>query len=1071
MQTGFETAFESLNQAQQQAVKKIDGPVLVVAGPGTGKTQLLSLRVAEILRATDTDAGNILCLTFTNFAATNMRERLADLVGSDARSVVVRTFHSFAAEIMNLYPEYFWNGARLTIAPDALQLEIVQTILSELPLDDPLALKFAGTFTAVNDVQSALKLTKEAGLTPDKLAAMLAVNRAYLDVIEPELVELLSAPLSFKKLPGLVAQIDQLPAQAIDASVAPLTSLSTLIKDSLHVAVAEDETIGKTTNTGKWKSRWLQTIAGTKGMYDERRRIDWWNSLVSVYEQYRQHLHSRGYYDYSDMIIEVITQLEQHPELLAQVQERFLYVLIDEFQDTNKAQLRLADLVAAHPSTEGRPNLMAVGDDDQSIFAFNGAELNNMLSFKRSYPTTEIIVLRDNYRSSQLVLDTAAQVIAQAEDRLVMREPGLSKQLTAQRQPGDTSVALTQYPTREHQLSAVARAIQQQWQNQPETSIAVLARSHDSLEHIGSLLSALQVPLRYERQRDVLQSEIVQLILLLAETVLAVGEGDQALTNHHLAKLLQHPVWNLKPATLWQLAIRQRGQADWLTALLDHSDEQLVNLANWLLWLAGENSYQPLTIMLEYLIGLRPGSHLTSPLREYYLATRTIDSTYLQALSATQLLLKLAEEFTEQPVSSLSDLVRFYQLNRSLNRTVSDSSWFVSGDRAVELMTVHKAKGLEFDSVYILDAVEEAWKPRHLSRKAPANLPLQPYGEIYDDYVRLMYVAITRARQAVHLSSYGFDEQGRAVLTTPLLAGLALQTVNAAELEDPITVLEQALRWPHLDGATEAQLLQPVLDNYSLSVTALLQFLDVSTGGPQAFLERHLLRVPDLRSAVMGYGTAMHRALQFAQMSQPTPSLEAIVGAYRTSLREQRLSDADFSRYEPHGEQVLNALFVDKGFSLPPSGQAEVGIQNIQLGSARLGGKIDHLVFDNGHLVITDYKTGKPLTSFSTRDQTKVIKAWRHRTQLTFYALLCQLSGRFQNLSEVQARMLYIEADTAKDMSLGFTPSQEDIDRLTRLIRTVWTRIMSLNLPDITNYSADMAGITAFENDLLSDAL
>lgn len=680
-------------------------------------------------------------------------------------------------------------------------------------------------------------------------------------------------------------------------------------------------------------------------------------------------------------------------------------------------------------------------------------------------------MLEDNYRSSQIILDAAASVIEQAEDRLVKREAELTKNLTARRVPNQTAISHLSYPTREHQLSAVAKAIRKQWQSQPDEHIAVLARGHDSLERLGSLLSALQVPIRYERQRDVFESEIIQLILLLAETVIAIGEGDQPASNHYLAKLLQHPVWQVPPKTLWQLAVRQRGQADWLQALLDHSDDNLVNLANWLLWLAGENSYQPLGIMLEFLLGLRPGSHLTSPLREHYLATRPIDHTYMEALSATQLLLRLAEEFTDQPTATLGDLVRFYQLNRSLGRTVSDSSWFVSGNRAVELMTVHKAKGLEFDSVYILDAVEDAWKPRRQGRKAPANLPLQPYGEIYDDYVRLMYVAITRAKSTVQIASYSYDERGKEVLATPLLRNLPARLVETDELEDPIIILEQSLKWPKLDGASEAQLLQPILETYALSVTALLQFLDVSTGGPQVFLERHLLRVPELRSAIMGYGTAMHRALQFAQMTQPAPSLKAIVGAYQASLREQRLSDTDFNRYEPHGEQVLNALFIDKGFTLPPNGQAEVSLQNVALLGVPLSGKIDQLVFEGGQLLITDYKTGTPLTSFTTHDQTKVIKAWRHRMQLTFYALLCQLSGRFQNLHDVQTRMLYIEADTAHDMSLNFTPGSDDIERLSLLIQAIWPRIMSLNLPDITNYNPDMAGITAFEDNLLNNTI
>lgn len=1058
-----------LNDAQRQAVTTIDGPVLVVAGPGTGKTQLLSLRVAEIIHRTDTDAGSILCLTFTNAAATNMRQRLTDLVGPSARTVTVRTFHSFAAEIMDLYPDYFWNGAQLSVAPDALQLQIIQTILSELPLDNPLAMKFAGAYTAVSDVQSALKLTREAGLSPSKLQAILAANESYLDVIEPQLCKILDGRLSFKNLGALAKRVAALQEQAIDASVAPLTSLSAVINSSLATAIAADELIGKTTNTSKWKRRWISKVGTDTGMLDERRRLAWWQALIPAYEQYRELLQSRGYYDYSDMIVEVITQLESHPELLALVQERFLYVLIDEFQDTNKAQLRLANLVAANPATEGKPNLMAVGDDDQSIFAFNGAELSNMLSFTKSYPSTRIIVLQDNYRSSQLVLDTAGKVIEQASERLVHREPGLTKQLTARREPALTAVTHIAYPTREQQLSGIARRVQDDYKANPDSTMAVLARGHKSLEQLSSLLGELNVPVRYERQRDVFGNEVVQLLMLLAETVEVIGEGDEPKTNQHLARLLQHPIWNIEPKTLWQLAIRQRNQADWLQALLDHHDEQLVNIAKWLLWLAGEASYQPLPILLELLIGLRPGQHLTSPVREHYLISKTIDHTYLEGLSAVKLLQTMADEFTHQPLATLYDLTRFYRLNTSLGRTISDSSWFVSGDRAVELMTIHKAKGLEFDNVYIIDAVDSTWSPRTTGRKPPANLPLQQVGEIFDDYARMMYVAITRARQSVLITSYTNDDKNEAVLPTPLLADVPAQhdTLDDTSL---ITVLEQSLQWPRLSGGTERQLLQPVLENFRLSASGLLQFLNVSTAGPQIFLEQSLLRVPETQSAVASYGTAVHRALQFAQMQQPKPDLDAILGAYQQALRQQRLTDTDFNRYLAHGELVLQKLFIEHAFVLPPNGQAEVSCNDLRIGDAIVGGKIDHLVIDDGTLLITDYKTGTPMTSFTTRDQNKAIKAWKHRTQLTYYAMLCQLSGRYK-YDNLETRILYVEAEEPRALSLTFTPTQEDITRLQAIIEAVWPKIISLNLPDITNYSNDMKGISAFEDDLLSGAI
>ncbi|MGH7239373.1 MAG: UvrD-helicase domain-containing protein [Candidatus Saccharimonadales bacterium] len=227
-----------LNKAQLEAVEAIDGPVLVVAGPGTGKTQLLSLRVANILQKTDTDAANILCLTFTNKAATNMRERLQKLIGPPSRNVAVRTFHSLAAEIMASYPDYFWQAAKLSVAPDAVQLEIIQDILASLPLDNPLASIFNGQYTAMGDVKEALKLAKEAGLTPEELTKIIKDNLKFIDEIEPLMADYLAPALSIKKLDSLAEKIAQLPAQkTINPLIMPLDEV---IKSSLTLAISED---------------------------------------------------------------------------------------------------------------------------------------------------------------------------------------------------------------------------------------------------------------------------------------------------------------------------------------------------------------------------------------------------------------------------------------------------------------------------------------------------------------------------------------------------------------------------------------------------------------------------------------------------------------------------------------------------------------------------------------------------------------------------------------------------------------------------------------------------------------
>jgi DNA helicase II / ATP-dependent DNA helicase PcrA len=1069
VQKDFETARAQLNQAQREAVDTIDGPVLVIAGPGTGKTQLLSLRVATILEQTDADAGSILCLTFTNFAATNMKQRLQRLIGPASSTVNVRTFHSFAADIMNHYPEYFWNGARLAISPDSFQIDTVQSILAELPLDNPLASKFSGQFTALTDVQQALKLSKEAGLTPDKLEAMLSVNSAYIDVIEPHLVELLEPTLKHSALEALLEKVSDLPDQEIDQEITPLVSLSTVIKESFAAAVASDLASTKTTQTGAWKRKWLQNVDGIRGMHDERRRNGWWLAFADVYRKYRERLHGSGFYDYSDMVVEVISQLEQQPELRASVQEKYLYVLIDEFQDTNAAQLRLAHLVASHPTTENKPNLMAVGDDDQSIFAFNGAELNNMLTFKRTYEDTKLIVLTENYRSSQKLLDLAERVIAQAAERVVNREPGLSKNLIAKIPPKASSIDQYVYPTREHQLTAVAQMVARQWEGDRNSSVAILARNHASLREISAILNRMNIPIRYELQNDVLQHDAIKQVCLLAQIVSTLQEGNRALVNAGLAELLKHPMWGVSGGTMWRLAVKNYRDPAWLESLLAHEEQSLVALGEWLLWLSGEAAVQPLAVLMEYLLGIRAGKYMTSPLKAYYLLPSDINQDYLTTLSAVNRLLHMVNEFSTYQQGNLADFNRFIELNRQLERPIVDQSWFVSGDKAVELMTVHKAKGLEFDSVYLIDAIETNWQPRRISRKPPANLPLQPYGEDIDDYIRLMYVAITRAKQNFIATSYSTDGQGGAILATPLLAN-ALEPQEKTPTDDPVTVLENTITWPRLETRQERALLAERLASYRLSPSGIGSFLDITRGGPVTFLQSHLLRIPEAQSVHAAFGTAIHAALQTAQRltAHDRFLVPEVQQAYETALKEQALPAHDVERYLPHGKAILENLFTKLQFKLPLDGHAEIKLQAELPGDARLTGRLDNVHQTDTEIIITDYKTGTPLTSFATRDQTKRLKAWRHLLQLNFYALLVKASELYPASKAIRTRIVYVEAENTKQLVLEHTPSTEELQQLEDIISAVWKRIQAAHFTDTASYTKDWAGIERFTSDLLA---
>ena len=169
----FAERYAKLNQAQKQAVDTIDGPVMVIAGPGTGKTELLSVRVANILQKTDTLPENILCLTFTDSGANAMRERLTDIIGKDAYKVAIHTFHSFGTEVINQNGKYFYEGAHFRAADELSSYEIINSIFEQLDYSNPLAGKMNGEFTHLSDSLKAISELKKSGLTSDELLKIL----------------------------------------------------------------------------------------------------------------------------------------------------------------------------------------------------------------------------------------------------------------------------------------------------------------------------------------------------------------------------------------------------------------------------------------------------------------------------------------------------------------------------------------------------------------------------------------------------------------------------------------------------------------------------------------------------------------------------------------------------------------------------------------------------------------------------------------------------------------------------------------------------------------------------------
>jgi len=376
----FEERYQKLNKQQKEAVDAIEGPVLVIAGPGSGKTEILGLRVANILKEADVYPSNILCLTFTDSAAVNMRERLKGLIGPEAYNVAIHTFHSLGRDIRNYHPEIFYRRDIFTSADELTQLNVLEDIFDKLSYDNPLAKTHPDRgYLYITEAKRSIEHLKKAGLTPEEFLKILEHNQQSLKFLDPLISEVFSSRISkdlFKELPSV---IEEMKRPEKEFPVDHMQPLVPIVTSSLERALDKAVEADKTSPLTQWKNDWTyKTEQGDRAMR-ESKYLEKMKALASVYKLYNEKMEQQGYYDFDDMILDVIRAIKENDELRYELQEQYQYILVDEFQDTNDAQMRLLHLLTGAEVQEGRPNLMVVGDDDQAIFKFQGAEISNIL--------------------------------------------------------------------------------------------------------------------------------------------------------------------------------------------------------------------------------------------------------------------------------------------------------------------------------------------------------------------------------------------------------------------------------------------------------------------------------------------------------------------------------------------------------------------------------------------------------------------------------------------------------------------------------------------------------------------
>lgn len=1114
----FERRYNRLNEAQRAAVDHIDGPVMVVAGPGTGKTELLTMRVANILRLTDVMPNNILCLTFTEAAASNMTERLAATIGEAAYQAEISTFHGFGTTVMSRYSEYFAGGAELKAADELTKGEIIDEILAGLPYDNPLSSSYEGAYTYRKDMIKLIGNLKKADITPDNLRAICQQNLDFTGAITPDVNDvILGTNLNrkadkLKVIDGMTAVAAK--AEEIATGQEPLDftdepKLGALFARSLGEAMQICHETGKTKAFTAWRAKWLdasETITGKCYVLKDEKRSQKLMLAADVYEEYNHRMAKRGLYDFDDMIMRVIDAIQKYPDLKANLQEQYQYILVDEFQDTNDAQMKILRLLSDY---DDQPNLMVVGDDDQAIYRFQGADISNILSFAKWFPNLTQINLTENYRSGGKVVAASTGVATGISERLTNAD-GTPKQLRAAR-GGDIADNLTHIETETANeecnfIADLTSRILDKGET-PSSEIAIIARNHKSLERLVPFLAAKHIEASYDRQENVFDSPLIQLLLNLAGLIDALYRGDTNDINEYLPQVVADSHFGVSPQEFYTLALngdKRLNGKEWLDELAKNKEHAA--FVQWLQWLATKVPEYPVNQMLAELIGLPHvissdsdedpseasvvNEAYRSPIYDAYFSYDKLDAEpdrYLNFLDDLSELLNGLSAYQPDKQLKLRDLIDYVKKCQELDIKIYAKP-HLDSERGVQLMTAHGSKGLEFDTVIIMDAENNIWGPD----KRPGNDKLtfatnMPYGTVSgsddDERRRLLFVAMTRAKRNLIVTSHG-DDAGKSLAPVIYLNGNFPAAKHLAEPDNTerAQILETSLfRQVSLDGGTRQQLLKPRLERYRLSATDMYAYLDVANGGPEHFVMYNLLHTPQRITPPLILGNAVHATMQKLHETidggDPLSSVDEAVQIFEREFdsRSYEISKTDAQRERAKGVDDIRA-YLEANLNTFVAGQlSEKTLKADLSGGIRLTGKLDCMIPNSKDrtIEVIDYKTGHPLRTLEEKGKQGYNrqKAHKYRYQLLFYKLLVENSVDYRGWTVRSGRLDFVEPDPYTQQidtpSVDYGDSEE-WKRFQRLVQRVWQLIQAQIWPDVSGYSADIKGVLAFEEDILS---
>jgi DNA helicase-2/ATP-dependent DNA helicase PcrA len=788
---GVAALLHGLNVEQRAAVCHGEGPLLVVAGAGTGKTQVITRRIAWLIATRRARPSEILALTFTDKAADEMQTRVDQLVPYGYTDAAVSTFHAFGDRLIREF------ALELGLPTDSRVLSRPEVVifmrerLFEFDLDQYRPLGNPTRFLGA--LGTLFSRCKDEDVGPE----------AYLEYAA-----------------GLATRARQARAD---------------VQTGADPAVDE-----------------------VAGLEEEARRQ---SELAGAYAKYQELLRRAGHVDFGDQVSLALRLLRESPAARVELQRRYRYILVDEFQDTNKAQSELVELLAAPHG-----NITVVGDDDQSIYKFRGAAISNILDFKGRHPAAHQVVLRHNYRSHAPILDASYRLIRFNDPDRLEFQNGIDKRLIAERGGGDRPVRHRVFATGSEEADQVAREIADRIAaGARPRDFAILVRANSDADPVLRSLNLAGVPWRFSGTSGLYARPEIRLLLAFLR---AIADLSSSVDVYALAA---SDVYGLGGADLTAIVNTARRRNRSLWEVLEELSTQ-----PGLLRLTAETRASLEKLVADLL-------HFTELAHE-----RPAGEVLYQFLKESGLLARLASADSVAAEEALANIARFFDIIRAQSDLVTDDrvvfvapnlqTLIDAGDDpataevdpdadAVAVLTVHKAKGLEFPIVYMTGLVDGRFPAR--TRRDPLALPTELVQEILpegDPHIqeerRLFYVGMTRARDELilsHAADYGGRRARRVsqfvleALDLPATAATGASADAAAH-----SPLEKLAAFELKAKPVEIVVREAVEGPLSLSFYQVDDYLTC----PLKYKYVHVLRVPIAPHHSIIYGSALHKAVQ-----------------------------------------------------------------------------------------------------------------------------------------------------------------------------------------------------------------